>query len=259
MHFPFVNRYSYSKKFPYLGSYRLLQVGALPHVLIEKKIVNYKRKLIFSNSQYTAEEIKKYSGKKTQILYPPYTPIITKLSKKGKLRENLVITTSRFEPNKRLEIIPYIAAQTSSNIKFAVIGRLYSKETLNKLKRIVKQLNLTDRVKFYPNLPFQEKIDLIKRAKIYLHTMIGEHFGISIVEAMALGCIPIVHNSGGMREFVPSQYRYETIQEASRITKYEIQNWTLEKEEESRKIAEHFSYDNFSKKFMDLFSKYQYY
>jgi glycosyltransferase involved in cell wall biosynthesis len=45
--------------------------------------------------------------------------------------------------------------------------------------------------------------------------MVGEHFGISIVEAMALGCIPVVHDSGGMREFVPTQYRYRTIEQAA--------------------------------------------
>ncbi len=45
--------------------------------------------------------------------------------------------------------------------------------------------------------------------------MEGEHFGISIVEAMALGCLPIVHDSGGMREFVPAQYRYTSIEQAA--------------------------------------------
>jgi len=30
-----------------------------------------------------------------------------------------------------------------------------------------------------------------------------EHFGISTVEAIAQGCIPIVHNSGGQKEIVP--------------------------------------------------------
>jgi glycosyltransferase involved in cell wall biosynthesis len=38
--------------------------------------------------------------------------------------------------------------------------------------------------------------------------MEGEHFGIAPVEALASGCITIVHNSGGMKEFIPAEYRW---------------------------------------------------
>ena len=71
----------------------------------------------------------------------------------------------------------------------------------------------------------EKKIELLKKAKIYLHTMVGEHFGISIVEAMALGCLPIVHNSGGVKEFVPEQYRYMNLQEAADKINKEINFW----------------------------------
>ena len=36
----------------------------------------------------------------------------------------------------------------------------------------------------------------------YIHCAENEHFGITIVEAMAAGCVPIVHDSGGPREIV---------------------------------------------------------
>ncbi|MCK4483161.1 glycosyltransferase, partial [Candidatus Bathyarchaeota archaeon] len=35
------------------------------------------------------------------------------------------------------------------------------------------------------------------RAKVYLHIMPYDHFGISVVEGMASGCVPVVHRSGG--------------------------------------------------------------
>ena len=258
IHFPFLNQYAFSKRFPYLGSPHLLQVGTLPHVLLEKNLVSYNKKLVLANSHYTAEEIKKYSDKTVEVLYPPFASSISAIGKNTikNPQENLVVTTSRFEPNKRLERIPAIASQTSQNVKFAVIGRLYNKETLTALQNQVKKLNLSERVRFFPDAPAEKKIELLKNAKIYLHTMVGEHFGISIVEAMALGCIPIVHNSGGMREFVPKKYRYETLQEAADKIDLEIQNWSPEKSGEMQNISGNFSYSNFSKRFMELFSKH---
>ena len=178
IHFPFLNRYSFSKKFPYLGSPHLLQVGTLPHVLLDKSLLNYDRKLVLANSYYTAEEIRRYSQKTVEVLYPPFSPSILGIGKEAtkNSRENLVVTTSRFAADKLLERIPYIASQTDPNIQFAIIGRLHSKETLIHLQSIVKKLELTNRVKFYPDASAKEKIELLKKAKIYLHTMIGEHF-----------------------------------------------------------------------------------
>jgi glycosyltransferase involved in cell wall biosynthesis len=257
IHFPYLNQYSYSKKFPYLGSPRITQAGTLPHVILEKNLIDYNKKLVLANSYYTAGEIQKYSGKAVEVLYPPFSSSISAIGKDTvkSSQENLVVTTSRLEPNKLLERIPQIAAQTVKNIQFAIIGRLCSKATLSNLQTLVKKLGLTDRVKFYPNASAETKIDLLKRAKIYLHTMVGEHFGISIVEAMALGCVPIVHNSGGMTEFVPPQYRYENLQEAANKISREIGNWSTQEADEMKQIADRFSIANFSLRFMELFSK----
>ena len=126
-----------------------------------------------------------------------------------------MVTVSRLDINKQLERIPQIAAQTAPNIKFVIIGRLYNPAALNQLQTLTKKLDVANRVQIYPNASAEQKIELLKKSKIYLHTMVGEHFGISIVEAMAHGCLPIVHDSGGMREFVPQQYRYQTIAEAA--------------------------------------------
>ena len=41
--------------------------------------------------------------------------------------------------------------------------------------------------------------------------MQGEHFGIAPMEALASGCITLVHNSGGSGEFIPEEFRWNTI------------------------------------------------
>jgi len=257
IHFPFLNQNWFNKRFPYLGSPHITQVGTIPHVILEKNLIDYNKRLVLANSYYTAGEIKKYSGRAVEVLYPPFSSSISAIGKDTNKdsQESLVVTTSRLDPNKQLERIPQIAARTDKAIKFAVIGRLCSKATLSSLQTLVNKLGLTERVKFYPDASLETKIDLLKRAKIYLHTMVGEHFGISIVEAMALGCVPIVHNSGGMTEFVPSKYRYETLQEAANKISNEIGNWSPQEADEMKQIANRFSISNFSLRFNELFSK----
>ena len=42
-------------------------------------------------------------------------------------------------------------------------------------------------------------------SQFFLHTMREEPFGISTVEAILNGCIPVVHNSGGSAEIVGNE------------------------------------------------------
>jgi glycosyltransferase involved in cell wall biosynthesis len=258
IHFPYLNRFAFNSTFPYLNRPRINQAGTLPHIILEKNLIDYDKHLVLANSHYTAKEIQRYSHKTAEVLYPPFPSTVAELGKEAtkNLDENLVVTVSRLDSNKLLERIPKIAAQTSSDIKFAVIGRLCSQPTLNYLEGLVKKSHLEDRVKFYPNASAQQKVELLKEAKIYLHTMEGEHFGISIVEAMAFGCVPIVHDSGGMREFVPAQNRYTTIEQAAQKITSEIADWSPKKCDESTAVASKFSLQSFSEHFMDYFNEY---
>lgn len=259
IHFPFLNHYSYRPEFPYLRSRNILPVGGLPHTFFEKNFTNYNGKLVLANSHYTADEIRRFSGKKAEVLYPPVPSIIFNNNPETpnkNQRKNLVVTISRFGPGKELEKIPYIASLTEPSIQFAIIGRVHYQGTLLSLQKITQKLGLKDRVKFFPDASRPEMNQMLKSAKIYLHTMIGEHFGISIVEAMAMGCIPIVHDSGGAKEFVPKDFRYRTIHEAATNITKEICEWSPQKAIKMAKIAENFKEENFSIEFMKLFKRY---
>ncbi len=256
IHFPYLNRFSFKANFPYLKRPRFTQAGTLPHVILERNLIDYDKRLVLANSQYTANEITRYSNKKSQVLYPPFPSTITQTKNFAKNSEKLVVTVSRLDANKLLEKIPKIAVQTSTDIKFAVIGRLCSQSTLDYLETLVKRQGLDDRIKFYPNASAELKADLLKRAKVYLHTMEGEHFGISIAEAMAFGCIPVVHDSGGMKEFVPEPNRYVNIEQAAEKVVEEISSWTPAKSRETTESVTQFSLENFSEKFMDIFHRH---
>jgi glycosyltransferase involved in cell wall biosynthesis len=50
--------------------------------------------------------------------------------------------------------------------------------------------------------------------------MVGDHFGMAVVEAMAAGLIPVVPTEGGPAEFVPQRYHFATIEQAAEIITY---------------------------------------
>ena len=62
----------------------------------------------------------------------------------------------------------------------------------------------------HPNLPFEDLKKLYSESAVYWHAAgFGEtdpakmeHFGITTVEAMASGCVPVVINLGGQKEVV---------------------------------------------------------
>ncbi|KAK9831961.1 hypothetical protein WJX81_003478 [Elliptochloris bilobata] len=65
------------------------------------------------------------------------------------------------------------------------------------LRVLADQLGLGSAVDFAINVPFSEVTALLAGAVGGLHTMRDEHFGISVVQYMAAGVVPIAHNSGG--------------------------------------------------------------
>lgn len=256
VHFPFLNSSFYTPRFPYWKSRHLLQMGALPYVAVEKNAVSYEDKLVLANSRYTADEIKRFSGKQATVLYPPVPSAFFKHSPselEASRRENLVVTISRFGPDKGLEKIPQIAARSDPTVHFAIVGRTHDLMVLQTLKDAVVKLGVQDRVKFFTDLPMSQMEELLLHAKVYLHTMVGEHFGISTVQAMALGCLPVVHDSGGAREFVEADLRYRTVEEAAETVAKVLAEWSPRETLKQAAKADRFKEQNFAQRFLALF------
>lgn len=258
-HFPFMNRYVYNPRFPYLKSSHLIEVGGLPYAFLEKNVFNpnHKGKLIIANSHFTAHAIKEFSKADVQVLYPPIPSTFFHKNSVDNSRKNLVVTISRFGVDKGLETIPYIAKLTEENVKFVIIGIVHDQNILQSIRNNIKKFNISHKVEVLTNISKPQIKDILKSAKIYLHTTVNEHFGISIAEAMAMGCIPVVHNSGGVKEFVPADYRYNNIREAAHNIETAINEWTPNKASEMMQIAERFKEENFSKKLLKMFKQYE--
>jgi alpha-1,2-mannosyltransferase len=229
----------------------------MPYVLLEKGLANYDDKLLLANSYFTAKATADAWGVIPEVLYPPIpSAMFDESNVLLEPRENLVVTLARFGQGKEVELIPKIASLTDKNIKYLMIGLAHDPKVIKDVEIKIRQLQLEDRVTILTNASRQEIKSKLSRAKVYLHTKKDEHFGISIAEAMAMGCLPVVHNSGGAPEFVPDQYRYNEMYEAAAIVENAVHSWNSEKAQKMMEIAVRFSETNFSNRFAKLFTEY---
>ena len=89
----------------------------------------------------------------------------------------------------------------NENIQLTIIG--YGTEELS-LKKMTTDLKINENVKFFGKqdnvIPFLDNIDIFVYPSIC-----DEGLGISIIEAMARGCIPIGFNKGGIPELIKDE------------------------------------------------------
>ncbi len=154
---------------------------------------------LLTNSKFVQKIIRDVLGRRSLVVYPPVDveSFSTQYLQKQQ-KDSIVATISSFTPKRHLERIPIIAKQTKS-ANFVILGKAnqYSSLVLTKLEEQIRSLGVENKVELKINVSSKELRETLARAKVYLHVMPSEHFGISVVEAMASGCIPVVNRSGG--------------------------------------------------------------
>ena len=125
----------------------------------------------------------------------------------------MVITIGRLVPEKRLSLFVDLARMVPRT-RFVAIGSL--SDMISTYFERVRQ-GAPGNVSFVLS-PLRKVKDVLGRAMAYVHCAENEHFGITIVEAMAAGCVPIVHDSGGPREIVNEDvgFRWRDLPAAAR-------------------------------------------
>lgn len=176
-------------------------------------------------SDFTREFVRHKWGRESTTLYPPCP--IDLYSNLQVSKRDLVVTIGRIAPEKRLGLFLEIARR-APHIEFAIIGSVASERTsYYDGLRVAAPTNVS-----FVVAPLRKVSQLLGSAKVYLHCALNEHFGITIVEAMAAGCVPVVHDSGGPKEIVAEDvgYRWNSIDEAASQVSTAIQDDALRRE-----------------------------
>ena len=217
----------------------------MTHLLTKRALK--RSNIIFTNSKFTQNAIKKvYPSFDPQVIYPPVDLERFSSCLRSNSRENQVLVISRFSPEKQLEKAILIA-KILKDTKFILIGNLLraNQSYFKYLQKMIQDYGLTHRIKLIPNATKDQIMNAMSTSMVYLHTMNGEHFGISIVEAMAAGLIPVVPSYGGCTEIVPMEYQYRDIKDASDCISKNIDQYDGKKSQFVNAIAKQFSTENF--------------
>lgn len=214
-------------------------------------------KKVICNSYFTKFFIDKKFKIKSVVLYPPVELVTeeTAGTKETKgTRGNVILHVGRLGIDKegvnfkKQDVMIETFKKISGSLKdWRFVLAIALKKGDEK-----KFLKLKKRVKGYPieiieNPSYDHLWELYKKAKIYWHaTGFGEdldkhperaeHFGMSTVEAMSAGCVPVVINAGGQREIIKDGedgLLWETLKELEDKTL-----WVIEDQSRWQRLSE---------------------
>lgn len=139
--------------------------------------------------------------------------------KKQKVKENdraqNIIYIGRIEKVKGLDVLIESLKNISKeyHLKTQIIGEgSYKHSLMNK----VKEFDLEQYIHFIGGKESSEIISYLDNADVFVYPSIcQEAFGISIVEAMARGCIPIAFNKGGIPEILVDGFNGKIINDTT--------------------------------------------
>lgn len=244
----------------------------VPNIRGKNLINNLKLKNINSiicYSKFVKSFIDTQYGFNSKVL-PPYIDLHEKQDFK---KENIILTVGRFTKGintKKQEILidefKKMHDKGLKDWKFVLIGSHLpgDKDFIEILKNKIQKYPIS----LLTNISYGELLKYYQKAKIYWHaTGFGEdlikhpekaeHFGISTVEAMRDGIVPVVINAGGQKEIVEegkNGYLWRTTHELNDKTLKLIDNMVLWKKMSQASIerSKIFNRERFCKDLKDI-------
>ena len=254
-------RYAWDQMHVYLesSSYMKSKINILLRIILQDLrkwdyLSSVRIDKLVSNSNFTANRIKKYWGRNSSVIHPP---VDTKKFSPRKSRSDFYLSVSRLVPNKRIDLL--VKAFNQLDFPLIIVGSGPEKKKLMKIsKNNIIFLNYQDDLSIK---------NLMETCRAFVYTGI-EDFGIAPVEAMAAGAPIIAFKKGGILDTV------KCINSESKIATgilFDEQNdkvirdcinyfeekklWLEFSNEDIHLWAQNFSINNFKKKFANLIFK----
>ncbi len=193
-----------------------------------------------------------------------------------KERKHQVLYIAQFRPEKNHPLIlrsfaEYVRAlpEGSASPQLVLIGSVRSNTPdelhIYNLRLQAHELSIDTLTEFITDAPYSTILTYLQTASIGTNGMWNEHFGIGVVEYLAAGLIPVVHNSGGPKLDIvipydgkPTGYHAETAEEFSKGFRSVMQ---MEPEERcamrvrGRNVAKNFTEEAFARKWIEQVEK----
>ncbi|MEL9908453.1 MAG: glycosyltransferase [Desulfurococcus sp.] len=211
-------------------------------------------RLVLTNSSWTKRVFMKVYGSRfrVEVLHPPVD--VEYFESTNDLREKMIITVSRFSPEKKLEEILKVAVELK-DYQFYIVGSA-TKEGFKLASQLAEKAEIMGLGNVYiiTNISREKLRELFHRALFYLHPPYPEHFGLSVAEAIAAGAIPIVYKDGGAWTDIVSHIDpalgYYSVSEISGIVRRIEKNEALVKtiREKGLEVVKSFTFEAFKNK-----------
>jgi len=182
------------------------------NAFINKIKILFVHKFVYNSQFTTAVHEKHFPKEKSFVLYPP---IDVESFNPGK-KENIILSVARFDspshPKRQDVLIDAfkILNKTSPDYHLFLAGGSHGEsDSLKMLKEKADGLP----IKFMVDPDFDKLKSLYAKAKFFWHAagygiddsqdpVRVEHFGMTTVEGMAAGCVPVVIGKGGQKEII---------------------------------------------------------
>jgi len=206
-------------------------------------------RLHLSNSNFTGELVRRMYGVKSNVLYPPVPTRKYDRPLNGNRRKRYVLLT-RPEATTGISLLSNICHRLPKDIKLVIIGNI-DRAGMAALRNLKAEGANFEYLGFVSE---ETKIEIFHKCSIYINLAINETFGISVVEALASGCIPVAHGSGAVPEYLPKEFCFSNYEEIpEKVVAYIDSPSDLR--ERLKRIALRFDESVFRKNFMLFFHR----
>jgi glycosyltransferase involved in cell wall biosynthesis len=205
------------------------------------------RSLTIANSRWTAETvIRLCSLAPKTVLYPKVAATPDRHVARQPLR---IVALGRVVPNKRLEEAVALCDSLRRNghaASLEIVGRIECAYGRHFAARFVDHPYIAVR----GNADARQRAQSLAEAQIGFHGYRAEHFGIAVAEMILAGVVPVVFDSGGVRELVTvPALRFRDLPQAVAIVTHVINDKTattnaMAKLQNGAALAQALDFDN---------------